>query len=313
MSTVIRAQGVGKVYGGGRAALEGFDLQVESGTVHALLGPNGAGKSTAVRIMATLARFDSGQVWLEGRPVQSNTRWVRSRIGFVGQYAAVDEALSGRRNLEMFARLSHLGRRRARARALELLERFGLQGAAERAVGQYSGGMRRRLDLAAALVADPVVLFLDEPTTGLDPRSRARVWQEVRELVGRGTTVVLTSQYLEEVDRLADRVSVVRAGRVVAEGSPGRLKERIGGGRIEVVVEPGDLAVAERVLGRVAGAAARVEAEAGRVSVPAGQGTLGLTEVVRALDKAGLVVQDVALRRPTLDEVFLSLTGEEGA
>ncbi|MBE2999553.1 ATP-binding cassette domain-containing protein [Nocardiopsis sp. HNM0947] len=312
MSTVIRAEGVRKLYGGGRAALDGFDLQVEQGTVHALLGPNGAGKTTAVRVMATLVRFDGGRMWLDGHRVDRHARWVRSRIGFVGQYAAVDEALSGRRNLEMFARLSHLGRARARRRAQELLEHFDLTGAAERAVRQYSGGMRRRLDLAAALVADPVVLFLDEPTTGLDPRSRARVWEAVRELVGRGTTVVLTTQYLEEADRLADRISVVRAGRVVAEGSPERLKERIGGGRVEVVVEPQDLALAEEVLGRVAGVLPRVEADQARVSVPAGDGALGLAKVVRALDEAGLVVEDVALRRPSLDEVFLSLTGEEG-
>ncbi|QRN81945.1 MAG: ATP-binding cassette domain-containing protein, partial [Nocardiopsis sp. BM-2018] len=203
---VIVAEGLRKLYPGGKVALDGVDLVVEPGTVHGLLGPNGAGKTTSVRVLATLLGFDGGRARVAGADVATQARLVRSRIGFVGQYAAVDEILSGRRNLEMFGHLYHLGRRRSRERAVELLERFDLTGAADRSVRTYSGGMRRRLDLAAGLVLDPRVLFLDEPTTGLDPRSRAEVWRAVRELVAAGTTVLLTTQYLEEADRLADRV-----------------------------------------------------------------------------------------------------------
>lgn len=310
---VIWAEGVRKTYATaqGRAALDGFDLRVAPGTVHALLGPNGAGKTTAVRVMATLLRFDSGRVLVAGYDVQHQSGRVRSRIGFAGQYAAVDEVLSGRRNLEMFARLYHLGGRQARARALELLERFGLMEVADRPVRRYSGGMRRRLDLAASVVLDPAVLFLDEPTTGLDPRSRAEMWRVVRELVGSGTTVLLTTQYLEEADRLADRVSVVDAGRVIAEGSPDELKSRVGGGRVEVVVSSAsDLVVAEEVLSRVAGVPAEFDADTLSVSVSVGGRGAELAKVVRALDKAGLAAEDIALRRPTLDDVFLSLTGD---
>lgn len=309
---VILAEGLRKTYAAarGRAALDGFDLQVAPGTVHALLGPNGAGKTTAVRAMSTLLRFDGGRVLVAGHDVEHQPRRVRSRIGFAGQYAAVDEVLSGRRNLQMFARLYHLGGRRARTRASELLERFALTEAADRPVRQYSGGMRRRLDLAASLVLDPVVLFLDEPTTGLDPRSRAQVWRSVRELVEGGTTVLLTTQYLEEADRLADRVSVVDTGRVIAEGSPEELKSRVGGGRVEVVVpRSGDLSLAEEVLGRVIGVLAESDADAWTVSVPVGGRGADLAKVVRALDEAGLDVEDIALRRPTLDDVFLHLTG----
>lgn len=311
---VILAEGVRKTYASARggAALDGFDLRVAPGTVHALLGPNGAGKTTAVRAMATLLRFDSGRVSVAGYDVQRQGRQVRSRIGFAGQYAAVDEVLSGRRNLEMFARLYHLSGRRAKARARELLERFGLTEAAEQPVRQYSGGMRRRLDLAASLVLDPVVLFLDEPTTGLDPRSRVEVWRSVRELVEAGTTVLLTTQYLEEADRLADRISVVDAGRVIAEGGPEELKSQVGGGRVEVVVASvDDLAVAEEVLSRVAGVLAESEADTLSVSVPVGGRGAELAKVVRALDEAGLEVEDIALRRPTLDDVFLALTGRQ--
>ncbi|MFE9243731.1 ATP-binding cassette domain-containing protein [Nocardiopsis sp. NPDC006938] len=311
---VILAEGVRKLYPGGGAALDGMDLAVAPGTVHGLLGPNGAGKTTSVRVLATLLGFDGGRARVAGADVASQARLVRSRIGFVGQYAAVDEVLSGRRNLEMFGRLYHLGRRRSRERARELLERFDLTGAADRSVRTYSGGMRRRLDLAAGLVLDPRVLFLDEPTTGLDPRSRARVWRAVRELVEGGTTVLLTTQYLEEADRLADRVSVLDRGRVIAEGSPEELKSRVGGGRVEVVVAgAGELPVAARVLGRMSGAPPEVDRDSLRVSAPVRGRGAALTKVVRALDEAGLDVEDIALRRPTLDDVFLGLTGRPGA
>ncbi|WP_431869882.1 ATP-binding cassette domain-containing protein [Nocardiopsis eucommiae] len=310
---VILAEGVRKLYPGGGVALDGVDLAVEPGTVHGLLGPNGAGKTTTVRVLATLLGFDGGRARVAGADVASRPRLVRSRIGFVGQYAAVDEILSGRRNLEMFGRLYHLGRRRSRERAVELLERFDLTGAADRSVRTYSGGMRRRLDLAAGLVLDPRVLFLDEPTTGLDPRSRAEVWRAVRELVAGGTTVLLTTQYLEEADRLADRVSVLDRGRVIAEGGPEELKSRVGGGRVEVVVaDAGELPVAAEVLGRMAGAPPEVDRDALRVSAPVCGGGAGLTKVVRALDEGGLGVEDIALRRPTLDDVFLGLTGRHG-
>ncbi|MFE6447131.1 ATP-binding cassette domain-containing protein [Nocardiopsis dassonvillei] len=312
---VILARGVRKAYPGarGRAALDGFDLEVPPGAVHALLGPNGAGKTTAVRIMSTLLRFDSGQVRVAGFDAARQSARVRSRIGFAGQYAALDEVLDGRRNLEMFARLHHLRARAARARAAELLERFGLTEAARRPVREYSGGMRRRLDLAASLIPDPAVLFLDEPTTGLDPRSRAEVWRAVRDLAEGGTTVLLTTQYLEEADRLADRISVVDAGRIIAEGTPEELKSRVGGGRVEAVVADADaLPPVGEVLGRVAGVLPEVDADALRVSVPFDGRGAGLAKVVRALDEAGLDVEDIALRRPTLDDVFLGLTGRQG-
>ncbi|MGW5877362.1 ATP-binding cassette domain-containing protein [Nocardiopsis terrae] len=309
---VILAEGVRKLYPGGRVALDGVDLAVAPGTVHGLLGPNGAGKTTSVRVLATLLGFDGGRARVAGADVAAQAGLVRSRIGFVGQYAAVDEILSGRRNLEMFGRLYHLGRRRSRERAVELLERFDLVEAADRSVRTYSGGMRRRLDLAAGLVLDPRVLFLDEPTTGLDPRSRAEVWRAVRELVEAGTTVLLTTQYLEEADRLADRVSVVDAGRVIAEGSPQELKSRVGGGRVEVVVSQADeLPVAAEVMGRMAGSPPVVDRDALSVCASVGGRGGALVKVVRALDEAGLDVEDIALRRPTLDDVFLSLTGHQ--
>ncbi|MDE3722708.1 ATP-binding cassette domain-containing protein [Nocardiopsis sp. N85] len=308
---VILAEGVRKTYASrSRPSLDGFDLTVLPGTVHALLGPNGAGKTTAVRVMSTLTRFDEGRVRVAGHDVVAESRRVRERIGLTGQYAALDEVLSGRRNLEMFARLHHLRARAAKVRAAELLERFGLTDAAERPVRHYSGGMRRRLDLAASLILDPKVLFLDEPTTGLDPRSRAEVWRAVRDLVDRGTTVLLTTQYLEEADRLADAVSVVEAGRVIAEGSPEELKKRVGGSRVEVVLaDPSQVEKAAEVLGRMCGSPLDVDPDTQTVRAPVGGRGSELAKVVRALDEAGLEVEDIALRRPSLDEVFLSLTG----
>jgi ABC-2 type transport system ATP-binding protein len=275
-----------------------------------LLGPNGAGKTTAVRILATLLRFDGGTARVAGYDVARQPERVRDRIALTGQYAAVDEILSGRQNLVMFGRLHHLGARLAARRADELLAQFGLTEAAGRSVREYSGGMRRRLDLAASLIRAPEVLFLDEPTTGLDPRSRNQVWDAVRSLVAGGTTVLLTTQHLEEADQLADRVSVVDAGRAVAEGTPDQLKSEIGGDRIEVVVrDSAQLAAAAEVVGRVCAGPPDRDLDARRLSAPVTDRVAALTTVVRALDGAGIVAEDIGLRRPTLDEAFLSLTG----
>ncbi|WP_381804507.1 ATP-binding cassette domain-containing protein [Streptomyces niveus] len=297
-------EGVRKRYGE-KSALDGLDLVVARGTVHGVLGPNGAGKTTAVRVLATLLRHDEGVVRVAGHDVRTEAREVRRRIGLLGQHAAVDEELSGWQNLEMFGRLYHLGSRRAATRADELLERFGLAGTGRKAIKQYSGGMRRRLDLAASLITDPAVLFLDEPTTGLDPRGRAEVWASVRSLVGGGTTVLLTTQYLEEADQLADRISVVDEGRVVAEGTADQLKARIGGDRIDVVVP--DLSQLASVA-RLFGDEATVDEERRLVSVPAANRMATLARAVRELEAAGIEAQDIGVRRPTLDEVFLRLT-----
>ncbi|MFH8450866.1 ATP-binding cassette domain-containing protein [Streptomyces fungicidicus] len=305
-----------KTYGGsggknGRPALDGLDLTVARGTVHGVLGPNGAGKSTLVKILATLLRPDAGRVEVAGHDVVRESYAVRLRIGLLGQHAALDEELGGLQNLEMFGRLHHLGARRARARAEELLERFALSGTGPKAVKQYSGGMRRRLDLAASLITEPEVLFLDEPTTGLDPRGRAEVWDSVRSLVGGGTTVLLTTQYLEEADQLADRISVVDAGRVIADGTADELKAAIGGDRIDVVLrDAGQLAAAVALL-PVPEDAVTVDADRRLLSAPVTDRMAALAGVVRALEEAGVEAEDIALRGPTLDEVFLHLTGDE--
>ena len=305
----VAAEGLRKRYGT-TTALDGFDLAVGEGTVCGLLGPNGAGKTTAVRILATLLRPDGGRAEVAGFDVARQAAQVRHRIGLVGQHAAVDEVLSGRQNLVMFGRLYHLGAAAARRRAEQLLERFGLRDAAGKPAGQYSGGMRRRLDLAVGLILAPRVLFLDEPTTGLDPRGRNEVWEAVRALVAGGTTVLLTTQYLDEADQLAGQVSVIDHGRVIADGSPEQLKSRIGGDRIDVVVrDAAELAAAAAAVGRAAGAEAEVDRDTRRVSAPVRDRAAALTEVVRALDDAGVAAEDIALRRPTLDEVFLRLTG----
>ncbi|MEU4200743.1 ATP-binding cassette domain-containing protein [Streptomyces sp. NPDC045470] len=309
----IAVEGLRKTYGR-TAALDGLDLTVPHGTVHGILGPNGAGKTTLVRVLATLLRPDAGTARVAGFDVCRRPDEVRVRIGLLGQHAAVDEELSGRQNLEMFGRLYHLGGRAAAARAVELLERFGLAGTGKKAVGKYSGGMRRRLDLAASLIMSPRILFLDEPTTGLDPRGRTEVWQAVRSLVDGGTTVLLTTQYLEEADQLADRISVVDDGRVIADGTSDELKAKVGGDRIDVVLhDPAGLARAAAVLDSVARRAggtgtAVTDADARRVSAPVTDRMAALTETVRALAAAGVDAQDIALRRPTLDEVFLHLT-----
>ncbi|MES0832387.1 ATP-binding cassette domain-containing protein [Nocardiopsis tropica] len=307
----VTARGLGKRYGRSWA-LRGFDLHVPVGSVCGLLGPNGAGKTAAVRVLTTLLRADEGTASVAGHDVAAHGDRVRRSIGLVGQNAAVDEVLSGRQNLEMFGRLHHLGSRRAAARAVELLERFRLADTGRKPVGAYSGGMRRRLDLAASMILAPPVLFLDEPTTGLDPRSRDEVWGAVRELVAGGTTVLLTTQYLEEADRLADRISVVSSGRVVTEGTPGELKSRLGGDRLDLVVrDPAALAGAAGIVRRVVGAEPDTDVENRRVGVGVEDRVAALTEVVRALEEQRIGVEDVVLRRPTLDEVFLHLTEAE--
>jgi ABC-2 type transport system ATP-binding protein len=305
----VVAEGLRKRYDANQA-LAGLDLAVPQGTVCGLLGPNGAGKTTAVRILATLLRFDDGRAQVAGFDVARQGAQVRARIGLVGQHPAVDEILSGRQNLEMFGRLYHLAPGVARRRADELLEQFGLAEAADRPAKRYSGGMRRRLDLAAGFILAPTVLFLDEPTTGLDPRGRNEVWQAVRALVAGGTAVLLTTQYLDEADQLADRVSVLNTGRVIAEGTPDQLKSRLGGDRIDVVVRNvEELPAAAGIIGRVTGAEAQVNADTRQISTPVRDRVAALTQVARALHDAGLAAEDIALRRPTLDEVFLHLTG----
>ncbi|HKQ02902.1 MAG TPA: ATP-binding cassette domain-containing protein [Actinomycetes bacterium] len=307
----VLAEGLRKRYGQD-SALDGFDLAVPEGTVCGLLGPNGAGKTTAVRILTTLLRPDGGRALVAGYDVVGQAASVRYHIGLLGQRTAVDEVLSGRQNLVLFGRLHHLGARLAQRRADELLERFGLAGTGAKPVKQYSGGMRRRLDLAASLILAPPVLFLDEPTTGLDPRGRNEVWASVRALVAGGTTVLLTTQYLDEADQLADRVSVLDQGRVIAEGSPDQLKSRLGGDRIDVVASRADqLAATVATVARVAGAEPEVDPDTRRVSAPVHDRVAALTEAARELDAGGVVVEDIALRRPTLDEVFLHLTGHD--
>ena len=305
----VWAEGLEKRYGEKRA-LDGFDLAVRAGTVHGLLGPNGAGKTTAVRVLSTLIRADGGRAAVAGLDVARRPREVRARIGLTGQYAAVDEVLTGRQNLEMFGRLFHLGGRRARLRAAELLEQFDLTDAAGKGVGDYSGGMRRRLDLAASMILAPAVLFLDEPTTGLDPRSRGEVWDSVRALVADGTTVLLTTQYLEEADRLASRITVIDQGRAIADDTPDALKNRVGGDRIEVVVgERSEIPRVAKVIARVADGEPEADETELRVHAPVTDRVAALTDVARTLQDEGVRVEDIGLRRPSLDDVFLSLTG----
>jgi ABC-2 type transport system ATP-binding protein len=303
----IFAEGLGKRYGD-LWALRDVDLAVPQGTVLGLLGHNGAGKTTAVRILTTLLRPTEGRAAVAGHDVVADAPTVRTKIGLAGQQATVDGLLSARANLEMVGRLYHLPRPVARERADELLERLDLSDAAERLVRTFSGGMRRRLDLAASLVATPPVLFLDEPTTGLDPRSRIELWSLLRELVRDGATMLLTTQYLEEADRLADDIVVLDGGRVAAQGSPAHLKARVGGERLEVTVgSPEELAAAARALTPFASDQPAVDAEAARVVAPVPAG-VPLAEVVRALDAAGVGTTDLHRREATLDDVFLALT-----
>jgi ABC-2 type transport system ATP-binding protein len=306
----IAVQGLTKRYGK-KEALNSLDLAIPRGTVHAILGPNGAGKTTMVRILATLLRPTSGRATVAGFDVVTHPDEVRYRIGLLGQHAAVDEELSGRQNLELFGRLYHLGGSGAARRAGELLERFDLTDTGKKAIKQYSGGMRRRLDLAASLIMSPEILFLDEPTTGLDPRGRTEVWNAVRSLIDGGTTVLLTTQYLEEADQLADRISVVDHGRIIADGTADQLKSQLGADRIDVVLHDADQLATAATLVRSAVRAEDVAVDeySRLISAPVGDRMTALSETVRALEGAGLRAEDIALRRPTLDEVFLHLTG----
>ncbi|MEV5880039.1 ATP-binding cassette domain-containing protein [Streptomyces sp. NPDC052101] len=311
--SAIEIRGVHKRFGKVHA-LRGLDLSVPAGTVCGVLGPNGAGKTTAVRVLATLCRPDAGHASVAGFDVVRQADQVRRSIGFAGQYAAVEEGITGRDNLHLVGRLHHLGTKGARDRADELLERFGLTEAADRLVRTYSGGMRRRLDLIASLVTRPAVLFLDEPTTGLDPRSRNDIWAIVRELVAEGTTVLLTTQYLDEADRLADHIAVVDHGRVIASGAPEVLKAAIGTRLVVTLAESDQLASAAHVLATLTGGEPALDAAERRVSAVTEPGrAIALPQLVRELDAAGVSAQDVALGHPSLDDVFLALTGHVAA
>jgi ABC-2 type transport system ATP-binding protein len=311
LETSVVARGLVKRYGD-VTALDGLDLDVPGGTVLGLLGPNGAGKTTAVSILTTLTQPDAGSATVAGVDVMADPRSVRSRIGLSGQYAAVDEHLTATENLEMIGRLYGMPRREARRRGLELLEQFRLTEAADRPLKTFSGGMRRRIDLAGALVADPPVLFLDEPTTGLDPRSRGELWEAIRDRVRRGTTVLLTTQYLEEADQLADEIVVIDHGRAIAKGTAEQLKRRVGGEHLDVHVSGADnVRKAESILTAVAIGPMRVHVDDGEVSAPVANGVEALSTVLRALEADGIPIKDIGLRRPTLDDVFMELTGHE--
>jgi len=303
----IEARGLVKRYRD-LTALDGLDLTVPEGTILGLLGPNGAGKTTAIRILTTLLSPDAGTATVAGADVVAHPAEVRRRIGLSGQYAAVDEYLTGYENLELIGRLYHLGAKRSRARAIQLLERFSLTDAGSRPVGTYSGGMRRRLDLAGALVAEPPVLFLDEPTTGLDPHSRNELWHAIRDLVAQGSTLLLTTQYMEEADQLADDIVVIDRGRQIAHGTADELKKQIGGERMEICIgSDASMTDARRILaGFTTG---EIHVDERRVTVPIVGGAGALAHALRSLDTAGVQVQDVGLRKPTLDDVFLTLTG----
>jgi ABC-2 type transport system ATP-binding protein len=307
----IETEGLRKTFGQVRA-LQGVDLTVSEGSVCALLGPNGAGKTTVVRVLATLTRPDGGTARVAGHDVVREPGRVRAAIGLAGQHSAVDDDLTGLENLFILGLMWHLGRRRARARAAELLERFELADAGRRLVKTWSGGMRRRLDLIASLIVAPAVLFLDEPTTGLDPRSRTEIWSAVRSLAAEGTTVLLTTQYLDEADRIAGQIVIVNEGRVTAEGSPDDLKNSLGG-RVDVMLtgataDGGALAAASAVLAALAGSRPQVDPDTGRLTAAITAGAVTLPELVRRLDAAGVEAEDVSIRRPTLDEVFLAQT-----
>ena len=309
MTDAVRARGLVKHYGEVKA-LDGIDVTVPTGSVLGLLGPNGAGKTTAVRILATLLTPDSGTAEVAGVDVLGDPREVRRRIGLSGQYAAVDEYLTGFENLDMIGRLYHLGRKPSRERARELLAQFRLEDAGDRMAKTYSGGMRRRLDLAGALVADPPVLFLDEPTTGLDPRGRTDMWEVIQGLVAGGTSLLLTTQYLEEADVLADNIVVIDHGKVIAEGSADQLKAQVGGERLEITVDDAtQLAAAGELLGPVGVGKPVLDVHRHSLVMPVSGGAAVLTDALRRLDAAGIALDDVGLRRPTLDDVFLSLTG----
>lgn len=309
MTDAIFAEGLVKRYGK-VTALDGIDLAVPEGSVLAMLGPNGAGKTTTVRVLTTLIVPDSGRATVAGIDVVAKPRTLREHIGASGQYAAVDEYLTGFENLEMVGRLYHMGVKRSKARARELLEQFDLIEAGDRPVKGYSGGMRRRLDLAGALVANPRVLFLDEPTTGLDPRARLDLWEVISDLVAGGTTLLLTTQYMEEAERLADSIVVIDRGTIIARGTADELKARVGGERIELVVsDPNELETAREALDRLACGEIQTDTGARRLTVPISGGSADLVTAIGLLNDRGIKLHDVGLRRPTLDDVFLSLTG----
>jgi ABC-2 type transport system ATP-binding protein len=306
----IIAEELVKTYDKGTVrALDNLNLDVEEGTVLGVLGPNGAGKTTTVRILSTLLRPDSGRATVAGIDVIKNPEKVREVIGLSGQYAAVDEILTGYDNLVMFGQLYHLGKKNSVIRANELLERFGLTDAAKRPIKTYSGGMRRRLDLAASLIVKPKVLFLDEPTTGLDPRGRQDMWGVIEELVKDGVTLLLTTQYLEEADQLADEIAVIDTGKVIARGTSDALKKQVGGERLEVVVESAHIARTMEIVSAISGIKPSLDEGLRLISAPVSTGTTALLEVLKALEAAGIHALDVGLKRPSLDDVFLSLTG----
>lgn len=311
--TSVHARGLIKRYGD-VTALDGLDLHVPGGTVLGLLGPNGAGKTTAVSILTTLVEPDAGSATVAGVDVIEDPKGVRARIGLSGQYAAVDEHLTATENLEMIGRLYGMRRREARTRANALIEQFRLQDAADRPLKTFSGGMRRRIDLAGALIADPPVLFLDEPTTGLDPRSRGELWDVIRERVRQGTTVLLTTQYLEEADQLSDEIVVIDHGRAIARGTADELKRRVGGDHLDVTVQgDGSVEAARRIMSALATGPMRVHAEEGEISAPVADGVGALSTLLRELEAAGVTIVDIGLRRPTLDDVFMDLTGHEAS
>ena len=306
---IVEVTDVVKTFGDVRA-LDGVSLAFEPGIVYGMLGPNGAGKTTLIRVLTTLLAPDQGTVRVAGVDVVADATAARGRIGLAGQFAAVDEYLTGRENVVMVGRLYGLARREARRRADDVLERIGLTDAAGRQVGTYSGGMRRRLDLAASLVGKPEVMFLDEPTTGIDPRNRMGLWELIEDLVDDGTTVLLTTQYLEEADQLADRIAVIDHGRIISQGTANELKDTFGGSVLELGTGEDERAVAVEVLTRLTGEEPTLDRTGRRLRVPAGDGARTLVEAVRALDAAGVSPEDLALHKPTLDDVFLALTGD---
>jgi ABC-2 type transport system ATP-binding protein len=309
MKSVI-AENLVKTYRNGEVrALDGLSLEVEEGTVLGVLGPNGSGKTTTVRVLATLLKPDSGRAMVGGVDVVKNPKAVREIIGLSGQYAAVDETLTGWDNLVMFGRLYHLSSQAANARARELLEQFSLTDAAKRPIKTFSGGMRRRLDLAASLIIRPKVLFLDEPTTGLDPRGRMEMWKVIEGLVDDGVTLLLTTQYLEEADQLADEIAVIDRGKVIARGTSDQLKTQVGGERLELIVAEGDIVRAREIADRVEGTTSTVDAGLRKISTPVSTGGEALVGLLRELDLAKIHPLDIALKRPSLDDVFMSLTG----
>jgi ABC-2 type transport system ATP-binding protein len=304
----VIAEHLVKTYRNGEVkALDDLSLDVEEGTVLGVLGPNGAGKTTTVRILATLLKPDSGIATVAGIDVNKHPDKVRELIGLSGQYAAVDETLTGWDNLVMFGRLYHLGKTASIKRADELLERFSLTDSARRPIKTYSGGMRRRLDLAASLIVQPKVLFLDEPTTGLDPRGRQEMWEVIQELVKGGVTLLLTTQYLEEADQLADEIAVIDHGKVIARGTSDALKKQVGGERLEITVENTDITKTQEIVSRISSSA--IHTDVRTISAPVSTGSIALMEALRALDEAKIHPLDIALKRPSLDDVFLSLTG----